>query len=242
EGATWDEAENTFTITSLGAGSTTTVTYTANFARIAGSVVDAEGSTGVNTAEITEAKLSGRLPFNFRLKQTLGVGRSDPAYVRIGDDILLIKQVDKDLARPGDELNYILTLRNMSSNEYRNVKFHDLFPYDFVDILSTSINGVRSGNTLDFERNVLGAKDTWVVRIKGKIKAGVQIGTVIPNIVRISADDHDFSGKEARVETRIDFTKPPTNVSTGPASIALLSFLIFSSLLGIRLYRRKVLS
>ncbi len=238
-GATWDPHTQEFLVEDVGAGSTKTIAYTAVVSRLAGT----SNPVAVNTATVTEAELSSDLPSNRYILQSVeGIGTSDDAYVKtFGGDVELKKRVDKIIANRGEEIRYTLTVRNVGSENFTNVRLVDEFPYEFVDIISMSPEGVRQGNALVFTKSSLAPSKLWIVRITARIKDDVKSGTVIPNLVNVEADGQDFSDKWVRVKTLVDFPKAPRTPDVGPAGIFFGLFLFSTSLLYIRLRKRGIL-
>ncbi|MBI5414459.1 DUF11 domain-containing protein [Candidatus Peregrinibacteria bacterium] len=238
QGAKWDALAQRFTVDIIGTDTTAEITYT-SILEARTNVVN--GLEGVNTALIKRAGKNPDLPFNYVLEKIEGVGSDDPAYVKttaariVTGDISLKKTVDKEFVRPGEELYYTISIRNIGEKDFINMAIIDEFPFEYLDILEMDAKGVQMGNTLVFRKRVLRVGDPWTVNIKTRVKEETTNGIVIVNIAGISADDEDFSDKKVRTETTVIFTpEPPLNVSTGTANLAFFLFLLSATYLYVR--------
>lgn len=241
ENAEWDEEDQVFTLGELKSNEKITIFYDATIERQVGAK---ELASGVNTATVLTVESPEDLPFRFRVRDALGIGESDPAFVRLGEeterpDVVLTKQASKNVVMPGEEFNYIIILRNVTEEDLLDVVLTERFPFEYLEYVNSNARGIEKDGQIQFLKRILRAGESWTIRITARVKATVKNQTKIRNLVTVAASNADLSDKNASTEVTVERQpNPGTLQRTGPEAIALI-LMMFGSMLVFMGVRRR---
>jgi uncharacterized repeat protein (TIGR01451 family) len=136
---------------------------------------DAPAGTIVNRAFLSHRSLRQDIPSNEAVLDIQNV------------EVQLIKSVDKTSAKPGDELTYTLTVKNLSARSLENL--------NIMDRLSNQLEFVRQEGPLTFSQNNgalewkggLASKSEKVLKFTARVRGYVAKGNTIANTAELNA-------------------------------------------------------
>lgn len=132
----------------------------------------------------------------------IGGGKDEVDYLfgeRISSDLVVTKNDGRSQVRPGDVLNYTITIRNPSLQEADGVLVTDQFPSDVLEFLSASNGGTYDAatGTIRWNLGVLAGSNAQTItltisaRVKTTIPAGAESFTNIVTAVDTSNPGND---------------------------------------------------
>jgi uncharacterized repeat protein (TIGR01451 family) len=129
------------------------------------------------------------------------------------------KEVNKDEARPGEELIYKINYRNIGGVAEHNAVITDVISSNLTDIQPQD-GGVLAGNTISWTIGDIPADATWyTVSFKAKILSPLANQTQIKNMAHITAD---FSDKDSNEVITVVLSAPIIEIfkTNSPQNIA----------------------
>ena len=236
-----------------------------------------EEGTAQSTFTIKSFAIDYKCP---KIKTSEGIGKFDTVYMNAGNVIdtspvvpiintpitsastaeayRLIKTADKSEVKAGEIITYTLSLKNIGTQDLKNVMLFDMFPKEYLEPVNGSEKRLVDPTTLKFKRKFLPVGDTFTKIVTMKVKSHILAGTEITNILKAGSQTIEMK-KSAETTTTVvsnqqgnlqELYTPQSNASavsrprqliqTG-ADAPIIPFGFALLFAGIYIYRRKQL-
>ncbi len=105
----------------------------------------------------------------------------------IGQTLLTVQKLaDRGEAHPGEQVNYTITIRNLSNSVAPAVLVEDIFPTYQMTIVDPS-SGILSGDRIIWNIQTLGPSEVRTITLRAQLAWNLGSGTAVQNSVRVSA-------------------------------------------------------
>ncbi len=130
--------------------------------------------------------------------------------------VSITKDDGREIVRPGETLNYVLTATNNSDVDAPNVIVRDTLPSN-VDFVSSSIRGVQAvddESTFEWELGTLAAGESKQIIVTVKVHLGLPAETLIVNTASITTDGRCVNNPATEVNEceATDIDRTPSDV------------------------------
>ncbi|MBI3255882.1 MAG: DUF11 domain-containing protein [Candidatus Andersenbacteria bacterium] len=126
------------------------------------------------------------------------------------------KSDNKDITRPGNELTYVITVKNNGNVDIDDLRVTDTVPAKLT-VVSIGKNGSLSGSTLTWSNVKLGAGETKDFTFKATVKQDTANNHILRNKVVARSNDHDLTD-EASDTTLVKHAAAVAGTSTVAAA------------------------
>lgn len=139
-----------------------------------------QGGIAWNSAAATASNRSGAPAMPAVEAAKVGVTRAGHA------DLTFSKTVDSETAAVGDLLTYTIAVENMGTLPVRDVLITDSLPHG-MELVSVSVDGETSGQTIEWALGDLHPGDRKVVRVEAKVTAELAGATATNSVVAMGS-------------------------------------------------------
>jgi uncharacterized repeat protein (TIGR01451 family) len=105
----------------------------------------------------------------------------------IGQTLLTVQKLaDRGEAHPGEQVNYTITVRNLSNVPAQGITVEDTFPTYQMTIVDPA-SGIVNGGSIIWNIPTLGPSEVRTITVRAQLAWNLAAGSTVQNTVRVSA-------------------------------------------------------